>query len=96
MVEFLSEAGRAVGNTPRFIRVPDGIILAAGAISGWWGRVRGQAPIFTKGKARELLHPDWSVTQAERLPATVHQPETSLAEGFAATAAWYRQAGWLA
>ncbi|MDD2704011.1 MAG: NAD-dependent epimerase/dehydratase family protein [Acidocella sp.] len=95
MVEFLSEAGRAVGNTPRFIRMPDGIILAAGAISGWWGRVRGQAPIFTKGKARELLHPDWSVTQAELLPAAIHRPEISLSEGFAATAAWYRRAGWL-
>jgi len=30
------------------------------------------------------------------LPATIYKPTINLADGFAATAAWYRQAGWLA
>ena len=95
MAELLAEAARATGSSPRFIRVPNGVVQAAGHLSGWWGQRRGQAPLFTAGKAREILHPDWSVSAAELLPATIHEPRIGLAEGFAATAAWYRQAGWL-
>jgi nucleoside-diphosphate-sugar epimerase len=95
MAELLAEAARATGGAPRFIRLPDGVVRAAGHLSGWWGRQRNQAPIFTAGKARELLHPDWSVSAAELLPATIYKPTINLEDGFAATAAWYRQAGWL-
>jgi 2-alkyl-3-oxoalkanoate reductase len=96
MAELLAEAARATGGSPRFVRVPDGIVRAAGHLSGWWGRRRGQAPIFTAGKAREILHPDWSVSATELLPAVIYKSKIDLAEGFAGTAAWYRQAGWLA
>ena len=95
MAELLAEAARATGGPPRFIRVPDRVLLAAGHISGWWGQWRGQAPIFTAGKAREILHPDWSVSPTELLPADIYQSKINLADGFASTAAWYRQAGWL-
>ncbi len=95
MTELLTEAARATGSAPRFIRVPDPMVLAAGRISGWWGQWRRQAPIFTAGKAREILHPDWSVSPAELLPTTIYRPKINLADGFASTAAWYRQAGWL-
>ena len=95
MAELLAEAARATGGSPRFIRVPDGVVRAAGHLSGWWGRRRGQAPIFTAGKAREILHPDWSVSPTELLPASIYKSKIDLADGFASTAAWYRQAGWL-
>ncbi len=95
MPELLAEAARATGNAPRFIRMPDWVIRAAGHLSGWWGQKRGPAPIFTAGKAREILHPDWSVSPTELLPRRLYTPKISFAEGFAATAAWYRQAGWL-
>jgi nucleoside-diphosphate-sugar epimerase len=96
MAALLAEAARAVGTSPRFLRLPDGAVLAAGRLSGWWGRLRSQAPIFTLGKAREMLHPDWSVSSDEALPPAVHRPTIGLAEGFRATVAWYRAAGWLA
>ena len=96
LAELLSEAGRAVGRTPRFVRIPDGILLAAGTASAWWGRLGGQAPIFTAGKAREMLHPDWSVAAADALPAGIYQAKIGISEGFRQTVAWYRAAGWLA
>jgi nucleoside-diphosphate-sugar epimerase len=95
MAELLAEAARATGHSPRFIRVPDGVVRAAGHISGWRGRWRGQTPIFTAGKAREVLHPDWSISPTELLPANVHTSKIDLAGGFASTVAWYRRAGWL-
>jgi nucleoside-diphosphate-sugar epimerase len=96
MVELLGEAARAVGGNPRLVRVPDGILLAAGKASGAWGRLRGHAPIFTAGKAREMLHPDWSVTPGELLPPDIYRSQIGLAEGFRTTVAWYRAAKWLA
>jgi nucleoside-diphosphate-sugar epimerase len=95
MAELLAEAARATGHSPRFIRVPDEVVRAAGHLSGWWGRRRGHVPIFTAGKAREILHPDWSVSPTELLPAFIYKSKIDLADGFASTVAWYRQAGWL-
>lgn len=95
MAELLGEAARAVGGSPRLVRVPDGLLLAAGDVSAWWGRLRGRAPIFTAGKAREMLHPNWSVAPEEALPPAIYRSQIGLAQGFRQTAAWYKQAGWL-
>ncbi|HVJ55668.1 MAG TPA: NAD-dependent epimerase/dehydratase family protein [Aliidongia sp.] len=96
MTELLGEAARALGNrTPRFVRLPDGILLAAGRASSWWGQIRGHAPIFTIGKAREMLHPDWSVPTDEALPPQIYRAKIGIADGFRETAAWYRSAKWL-
>jgi 2-alkyl-3-oxoalkanoate reductase len=93
--ELMGEAARAVGRIPHFARVPGGALLAAGKMSGWWGRVRGRAPLFTAGKAREMLHPDWSVSSGELLPSAIYQSRIGISEGFRATAAWYKAAKWL-
>jgi nucleoside-diphosphate-sugar epimerase len=96
LTELLSEAARAVGGDPRFVRVPDGALLAAGKASTWWGRFRGHTPIFTVGKAREMLHPDWSVAPNEALPPMIYQSKIGISEGFRRTAVWYKTAKWLA
>ncbi|HEX9461613.1 MAG TPA: epimerase, partial [Alphaproteobacteria bacterium] len=95
LTELLSEAARAVGGDPRFVRVPDGVLLAAGKASTWWGRFRGHTPTFTVGKAREMLHPDWSVAPNEALPPVIYQSKIGISEGFRQTAAWYKTAKWL-
>ena len=95
LAELLREAAHAVGSEPRFVRIPDEVLLPAGAASAWWGRIRGHAPIFTAGKAREMLHPDWSVAPGEMLPTAIHQPKIGIQEGFRETAAWYKAAQWL-
>ena len=93
--DLLDEAARAVGRSPRFVRVPDGILLAAGKTSAWWGRLSGNTPIFTAGKAREILHADWSVAENEVLPPALYQSKIGISDGFRQTVAWYRAAGWL-
>ncbi|MBS0274337.1 MAG: NAD-dependent epimerase/dehydratase family protein, partial [Proteobacteria bacterium] len=93
--ELLIEAARALGCQPRFVRVPDAAVLAAGHLSVWWGRLSGGEPIFTPGKAREVLHPDWSIPAEEMLPASVYQENVGIGRGFRETAAWYRAAKWL-
>lgn len=94
--DLLGEAARAVGNgNPRFLRLPDGFLLALGGASAWWGRVRGRTPFFTAGKAREMLHTDWSIAPGELLPPLVYRSEIGISDGFRETAAWYRSAKWL-
>lgn len=93
--ELLVEAARAVGSRPRFVRVPDAAVLAAGHLSAWWGGLGGASPIFTLGKAREMLHPDWSVSSSEMIPPSIYQQNIGIVRGFRETVAWYRAAKWL-
>ncbi|MDR3505839.1 MAG: SDR family NAD(P)-dependent oxidoreductase [Acidocella sp.] len=96
MSELLAEAARAMGRgQPRFLPLPPRIVRLAGWASGAWGRLRGRAPVFTAEKAEEILHPDWSVSAAEALPAYVYKPRLGLAEGCGQTVAWYRAKGCL-
>lgn len=97
MAEMLCEAARATGRTtpPHFLKIPDALLLTAGWLSSHWGTLRGSTPIFTAGKAREICHPDWTVSPGELLPANLHRSTIGLAEGFRQTVRWYREAGWL-
>lgn len=95
MRELMGEAARALGRVPNFVRIPDWALLIAGQSSAWLGRMRGDAPIFSVGKAREMLHPDWSVAPGEVLPSAIYQSRIGISEGFRATAAWYKGAKWL-
>ncbi len=91
----MNAAARATGGRTKLIRLPKALVLSAGFSSGLLGGFSKTPPIFTLGKAREVLHPDWSVHPAELLPREIYTPRINLARGFAETVAWYRQAGWL-
>jgi nucleoside-diphosphate-sugar epimerase len=96
MRELLGEAANAMGTRPWFLPMPGAVLLVAGKVSGWWGTLRGAAPIFTAGKAREMLHRDWAVHPEEALPAALYQENIGILCGFQETVAWYRVARWLA
>ena len=91
----MQEAAHATGGRTKLLRLPKAMVMSAGFCSELLGRFRKAPPIFTLGKAREILHPDWSVHPDELLPREIYTPRIGLAQGFAETAAWYRQAGWL-
>ncbi|MBU6419987.1 MAG: NAD-dependent epimerase/dehydratase family protein [Proteobacteria bacterium] len=91
----MEQAGRAAGGRAWLIRLPKAMVLAAGFASELAGQLLPTPPIFTLGKAREILHPDWTVHPHELLPREIYTPRIGLRQGFAETVAWYRQAGWL-
>ena len=82
------------GRRPPMVRIPAPVIRAAGAAAGLVSSLLRRPAVFSPGKARELLHRDWSVTAREMgpLPQPIRHP---LPEGLAQTAAWYRKHGWL-
>jgi nucleoside-diphosphate-sugar epimerase len=91
--ELMAEAARACGRTPRFAPIPKALVRAAG-ITNDFIRVFGGTPMLTSAKARELLHPDWSVDPDER-PDNAPPVLYSLQRGFQETVAWYRTAAWM-
>ncbi|WP_374470511.1 NAD-dependent epimerase/dehydratase family protein [Phenylobacterium sp.] len=91
--EIMQAAAEVAGGRPRLVRAPAVAVQAAAALSVLQ-RLAGEAPIFTPGKAREFLHPDWGVAPHELAP-DLPPSRFDLWRGLAHTAAWYRAVGWL-
>jgi nucleoside-diphosphate-sugar epimerase len=92
--EIAQAAAAAVGRARAIVEMPPWTLSAAGRLSEILARWRGDAPIFTAGKAREILHGAWQVSPAELAPGAPPARFT-LANGFADAVAWYRHEGWL-
>ena len=88
--ELMRLAGTALGRNPRLAPVPDALIRAAGVASDAWAAVRGRPAIFGRGKAREILHRDWSSSPALQPPRTLWSPRIGLVAGLEETVAWWR------
>ncbi|MDR6533491.1 nucleoside-diphosphate-sugar epimerase [Caulobacter rhizosphaerae] len=93
-VELMQTASKAVGRSPRLVRVPSGAIKALAVLSKWASFVTGKDTILTPGKARELLHADWGLSSNDPIP-DFPPVSYSLQAGFAQSVRWYRSEGWL-
>lgn len=78
---------------PRILRLPRWLLAATGHASGTWAQLRRRPTVLTRDKVDELLHPDWTSTEAHRPPSW--HPAIDLTAGFAETVAWYRAQGLL-
>lgn len=84
--------GAAIGKRPLVLRAPKAAMMAGAAADTAVSRVRGKLPKLSFDRARYFAHPDW-VSRGPAIPGW--SPAVGIAEGLAATAAWYRAAGWL-
>ena len=60
-----------------------------------WARWRGKAPLFGMDKLREASASGWVCDPAKITEQLAWAPAERLAERYAETHAWYREAGWL-
>jgi hypothetical protein len=74
---------------PRLVRLPDAVFRSAGLAADLWAGLSGRRGIFGRGKARELLHRDWSADPASLPPATLWVPRIPLAQGMRGVADWW-------
>lgn len=88
--QIMTAVGQSAGRNPRLIAIPDWTIRLAAHMCAF---LTGGRAIFGPGKARELLHPNWSVAGDAVLNEP--PPRYGLTEGFAQTMEWYRGNGWL-
>jgi nucleoside-diphosphate-sugar epimerase len=93
-VELMQTASKAVGASPRLVRIPSGAIKALAVLSKWASVATGKDSILTPGKARELLHGDWGLSSNDPIP-DFPAVRYTLDAGFAQSVRWYRSEGWL-
>lgn len=77
------------------IPVPTPILYAAAFGNELLVKMTGKARIFTRDKVNELLAPHWVCSSAPIREELGWAPTLAWAEGSKATAAWYRENGWL-
>ena len=56
---------------------------------------RGRKARLTPDRVGYMVHPDWVSRASKRPPARLWKPEVPTLQGLKATAAWYREQGWL-
>ena len=93
--EIAAAAKQAVGVRALTLPLPALAVRAAASVNLVAARIVGRTPIFTPGKAREILHADWSSSPDQLPPTNIWQPRIALGAGFAETVAWYREQRWL-
>lgn len=93
--DLAAAAGAALGRRPQLIRVPHTLLHSVAFWNEISGRLNGQVPMLTRGKLRELLHPDWTCRDNSLHQLTGWRPKIPLEAGFADTLAWYRSVNWL-
>ncbi|MCG2841064.1 NAD(P)-dependent oxidoreductase [Sandaracinobacter sp. RS1-74] len=87
--------GTAIGRPVRALEVGPALLHMAAATDSAYARLKRAQPRLTQDRAAYMCHPDWSADSASLLALGIWQPETSLPQGMAATAAAYRAAGLL-
>jgi nucleoside-diphosphate-sugar epimerase len=93
--EMVAAAGRALGVQPRIVSIPPLALRLAAGINQLAGQLTGKSRILTPGKAREMLHADWTCHDRRMAAATSWRPAIGIDKGFAETTTWYRRQGWL-
>ena len=93
--DLVRRVGAALGRDVWVIPLPDWVARGALSVTGLAARLAGQATILTPDKANEFLQPAWTGDPGPLIEDSGWQPAHDLSRGLAATAAWYREKGWL-
>jgi nucleoside-diphosphate-sugar epimerase len=93
--ETLLAIAGAVGMRTVEVSVPEALLRAVGVLAEETARLAGRVPEFSRDKAAEFLAPGWVCDPTRARNELGWAPRLGFAEALAATAAWYRTAGWL-
>ena len=89
------EVGKVMDRTIRIVHLPAWTAQAALGVISTAARLRRRTTLLTRDKAHEFFAPAWTADPAPLQTATGWHAAHDAASGLAATAAWYRAAGWL-
>ena len=92
--EMRDALSRATGRPLRLMKLPAPALLAAAHAANLSATVTGATPMLSPGKAREMLHADWSVRLDEQVRG-LPEARFTLESGFRDAVAGYREAGLL-
>jgi uncharacterized protein YbjT (DUF2867 family) len=84
--------GQAVGRTVRTFATPEWLLNVAARTDRM---VRGKNAKLTPDRVDYFCHPDWVVAKRKQPPKRLWLPQVKTQDGLTATAAAYREKGWL-
>lgn len=90
--ELARAIGAAMGRNVFAPALPAGILRFAARLDKVF---RGTKAKLTPDRVSYMIHPDWVSSPAKAVPKELWQPQIDTREGLRATAAWYRQQGWI-
>ena len=90
--EFARALAAAVGTKAAVISSPGVLLRAAAKLDHL---LRGEKAKLTTDRAAYFSHRNWVVEPKRAAPPELWRPEIDTMRGLAATAAWYREQGWL-
>ncbi len=90
--EFVQMIADSLGKSAVTLGLPGPLLRLAARIDEW---ARGSGAKLTRDRAAYLCHPNWVISDANRVPATIWKAQIDTPSGLRATAAAYRAAGWL-
>lgn len=91
--EMAQAIGRAIGKNSVFAPHLPAALLSAAARAD--RLMRGDNAKLTADRVGYMCHPNWVARSDRKPPESLWKSRVSGEEGFAKTAAWYRDAGWL-
>lgn len=94
--ELAEYVGRAVEvRRLRQVAVPEMVWHGAGTVLDWLAPLRRGPAMLSRDKVREAVQDHWVCSPAKAERQLGWSARIELADGLAATAAWYRENGWL-
>jgi len=93
--EVISHLARAVGRQGLTVPVPRWAVRASARAAEIMREVAGISLVFDRWKAVEILEGYWACSNERARRLLGFAPRIRVADGLAATAHWYRAAGWL-
>ena len=90
--DFAQALGKAVGRRNVSLSAPRPLLHLAARLDRLVRRDRAK---LTPDRAAYFAHPDWVANSGHSPPPELWHPRVETNEGLAATAAWYRDQGWL-
>jgi dihydroflavonol-4-reductase len=77
------------------LRLPSPVLFGLAAVAEYFAKVSGKPALISRGRAEEMIQPNWlcDITKARTLLG--FEPQISLALGAKLTFDWYRKENWL-
>ena len=77
------------------LRLPSPVLFGIAAVAEYFSQVSGKPALISRGRAEEMVQPNWlcDITKARTLLG--FEPQISLAQGAKQTFDWYRKEHWL-
>ncbi len=95
MDEINDSFAQAMEVTAYRLRIPPPVLCGIAAVAEYFSKVSGKPALISRGKAEEMIQPNWlcDITKARTLLG--FEPKISLARGAKLTFDWYRKENWL-